>query len=211
MPTSSLEIPYDGRMAWNTEETRRRLLEAARAEFASKGLDGTTMACIAARAGINKERLYNYFGDKHSLFESVLTRELEQLAESLSSHAPDLEQIGEFTGCIFDYHAEHPELARLLLWEGLTGGPAVREAQRTAHYQRVVGRIASAQCKGVLTNELDSAKLLFFLIALAAWWFSVPQLARMITGSDGSDTAERANRRSCVVTAARRLAISREP
>ena len=211
MPTSSLEIPYDGRMAWNTEETRRRLLEAARAEFASKGLDGTTMACIAARAGINKERLYNYFGDKHSLFESVLTRELEQLAESLSSHAPDLEQIGEFTGCIFDYHAEHPELARLLLWEGLAGGPAVREAQRTAHYQRVVARIASAQCNGVLSNELDSAKLLFFLIALAAWWFSVPQLARMITGSDGDDKAERANRRSSVVTAARRLVISREP
>ncbi|MEV6628890.1 TetR family transcriptional regulator [Amycolatopsis sp. NPDC051106] len=44
-------------MAWDTEETRRRLKEAAVAEFGDRGPDAT-MADIANRAGITKERLY---------------------------------------------------------------------------------------------------------------------------------------------------------
>ncbi|WP_445187354.1 TetR/AcrR family transcriptional regulator [Pseudonocardia sp. Cha107L01] len=31
------------------------------------------MTRIAARAGINKERLYSYYGDKNALWEVVLT------------------------------------------------------------------------------------------------------------------------------------------
>src|ERR671922_140023 len=71
-------------MAWDTEGTRRRLKEAATAEFAEHGPDGTTMARIAERAGINKERLYKYFGDKQALFETVLTDELDKLAASVA-------------------------------------------------------------------------------------------------------------------------------
>ena len=34
------------------------------------------------------------------------------------------EEIGEFAGRTFDYQAAHPQLVRLLLWEGLSGGVA---------------------------------------------------------------------------------------
>src|SRR6266567_1802315 len=90
-------------MAWDTEGTRRRLKEAATAEFAEHGPDGTTMARIAERAGINKERLYKYFGDKQALFETVLTDELDKLAASVAP-VPGFEDIGEFAGRTFDYH-----------------------------------------------------------------------------------------------------------
>ncbi len=86
----------------------RRRQEAATAEFAEHGPDGTTMARIAGRAGINKERLYRYFGDKQALFETVLTAELEKLAASVELPAGGLEDIGEFAGRTFDYHAAHP-------------------------------------------------------------------------------------------------------
>jgi len=56
---------------------------------------------------------------------------------------------------------------------------------------------------------LDPAHLVFALIALAAWWQTVPQLAEMITGADGDDPAERSRRRAFVVEAARRLAAAR--
>ncbi len=115
----------------------------------------------AALAGINKERLYNYFGDKRLLFETVLTEELEKLAVSLGANAPGLEDVGEYTGCIFDYHARHPQLVRLLLWEGLSDGLVVNEATRTAHYQRTVAMFAAAQRDGVLNDDLDPAKLVF--------------------------------------------------
>ena len=193
-------------MAWDTEETRRRLQQAACAEFTAHGPDGTTMARIAALAGINKERLYNYFGDKRRLFETVLIEELEKLAISLGMNAPGLDDVGEYTACIFDYHAKNPHLVRLLLWEGLAEGPAVNEAVRKTHYQRTVAIFEEAQRDGILNDDLDPAKLLFLLIGLAAWWFAVPQLARMVTASNGASATERRRRRACVVRAAQHLA-----
>ena len=165
------------------------------------------MARIAVLAGINKERLYNYFGNKRRLFETVLIEELEKLAIALGANAPGLEDIGEYTGCIFDYHAEHPQLVRLLLWEGLSEGPAVNEAARTAHYQRTVAKFAEAQRDGTLNNDFDPAKLVFLLIGMAAWWFAVPQLSRMVAGSEGGASTERSRRRATVVSAAQHLAL----
>lgn len=193
-------------MAWDTEGTRRRLKEAATAEFAERGLDGTTMTRIAARAGLNKERLYSYYGDKNTLWEVVLTDELDRLASSVALAGARLDDIGEFAGATYDYHAAHPELGRLLQWEGLTREPAVDAARRSAHYREKVERMARAQRDGVLDAGLDPAHLVFALIALAAWWQTVPQLAEMITGAGGDDPGERERRRSFVVEAARRLA-----
>jgi AcrR family transcriptional regulator len=193
-------------MAWDTEGTRRRLQEAATAEFAEHGPDGTTMARIAERAGINKERLYKYFGDKRALFERVLTDELDKLAASVAPLPAGLEEIGEFAGRTFDYHAAHPELVRLLLWEGLSGGPPADGANRTAQYQNKARAYAAAQRAGLLDDDLDPDHLAFLVIALAAWWISAPQLARMLTGADDSDPAEHARRRASVVRAAERLA-----
>ncbi|WP_328538631.1 TetR family transcriptional regulator [Streptomyces sp. NBC_00344] len=198
-------------MAWDTEGTRRRLKEAATVEFAAHGPDGTTMARIAERAGINKERLYKYFGDKQSLFGTVLRDELEKLAASAKPPAAGLQDIGEFAGLTFDYHAAHPELARLLQWEGLAGGRVADEVNRTAHYQEKVRAVSAAQRAGDLTDDLDPADLVFMIIALAAWWFSVPQVARMLTGTDAGAPAELARRRACVVRAAQRLALPSHP
>jgi AcrR family transcriptional regulator len=198
-------------MAWDTEGTRRRLRDAAVIEFAAHGLDGTTMSAIATRAGINKERLYSYFGDKRALWETVLSEQLELLAAGVRLTGATLDDIGEFAGATFDYHAAHPELARLLQWEGLQPGPAAEATSRAAHYRDKVERFAAAQRAGVLDDGLSAAHLTFALIALAAWWQTVPQLATMITGAEGDDRAERARRREFVVEAVRRLAAPRRP
>jgi AcrR family transcriptional regulator len=193
-------------MAWDTEGTRRRLKDAATAEFAEHGPDGTTMAAIAERAGINKERLYKYFGDKQALFETVLTDELDKLAASVAPTPAGFEDIGEFAGRTFDYHAAHPQLVRLLLWEGLAGVPVADAANRTAHYKDKAQAYAAAQRAGVLDGDLDPEHLVFLIIGLAAWWAAAPQLARMLTGADDSDPAEHARRRASVIRAAERLA-----
>ncbi|MCI4659388.1 TetR family transcriptional regulator [Cryobacterium zhongshanensis] len=193
-------------MAWDTEGTRRKLREAALAEFADRGLDGTTVGSIAARAGVNKERLYSYFGDKKALWDLVLATELERLASAVALTGVGLTDIGEFAGATYDYHAAHPELGRLLQWEGLQGGPPADAVGRTAHYREKVDRFAAAQRAGRLDRGLDPAHLIFALIAMAAWWQTVPQLAEMITGADPEDLQERAQRRQFVVEAARRLA-----
>jgi AcrR family transcriptional regulator len=200
-------------MAWDTEGTRRRLKEAATIEFAERGPNGTTMARIADRAGINKERLYKYFGDKESLFESVLSDELERLASSVVPPDGGLEDIGEFAGRTFDYYGANPQLARLLLWEGLAtaaGGPIADQLNRTAHYKDKIRTYASAQREGVLDSDLSPEHLVFLIIGLAAWWFSVPQLARMLTDAEDAEAGEHERRRASVVRAAERLARPRE-
>ena len=98
-------------MVWDTEGTRRRLKEAATAEFAEHGLHGTTMTTIAGRAGINKERLYSYYGDKNTLWEVVLSDELDRLASAVELAGVGLDDIGDFAGATYDYHGTHTEPA----------------------------------------------------------------------------------------------------
>jgi AcrR family transcriptional regulator len=193
-------------MAWDTDGTQRRLRDAALGEFAAHGFDGTTVASIAARSGVNKERLYSYFGDKKALWDLVLTTELERLATAVELTGAGLDDIGDFAGATYDYHASHPELGRLLQWEGLQLGPPAHVAVRTRHYREKVARFASAQQEGLLDPDIDPAHLVFALIALAAWWQTVPQLAEMITGAGPDDHQERAARRRFVVEAAKRMA-----
>jgi AcrR family transcriptional regulator len=193
-------------MGWDTDGTRRRLRDAALVEFAARGFDGTTVAAIATRSGVNKERLYSYFGDKKALWDLVLSTELERLATGVELTGVDLDDIGEFAGATFDYHASHPELGRLLQWEGLQAGMPAHAESRTARYREKVARFADAQRNGLLDPDIDPAHLVFTLIALAAWWQAVPQLAEMITGAGPGDSEERASRRRFVVEAARRIA-----
>lgn len=195
-------------MKRTVDDTRRLLREAAMVEFAAHGSDGTTVTRIAARAGVNKERLYAYFGDKDALFDEVLTEALEELSRVVTPEGVDFGDMGEVAGRTFDYYGEHPELARLLLWEGLRGAPPVNATARVEHYSRKVAATGRAQADGSIAGGIDAGHLMFMIIGLAAWWFSVPQLATMLTGAEADDPDERARRRTFVVEAARRLTRS---
>lgn len=199
-------------MAWNTEETRRRLRQAAAQEFAANGLHGTTVDRIARRAGVNKERLYNYFGDKERLFGLVLSEELAKVAAAVPLESLRAQDVGDYAGRVFDYHAKHPDLVRLLHWEALAYGDGAipDQAARTEHYQQKVEAFAAAQRDGLLADRPDAAHLVFLVLALSVWWFAVPQLARMLTGSTADSPDAMAARRSAVVEAARRMALAHE-
>ncbi|NUT52868.1 MAG: TetR/AcrR family transcriptional regulator [Saccharothrix sp.] len=190
-------------MAWNTEETRRRLKEAAVVEFAAHGPAGTRVERIAARAGVNKERLYNYFGDKDQLFTAVLSDELAKIAAAVPLDG--LHDIGEYAGRCFDYHVANPHLVRLLQWEALAYGDGAvpDEDGRTAHYRRKVEAFRAAQRDGALEASVEAADLVFLIMSLSSWWLAVPQVARMVTGSE-----DIARRRAAVVEAARRMGSS---
>lgn len=193
-------------MKRTVEETRHKLRTAAAAEFAEHGPDGTTVTRIAAQAGVNKERLYAYFVDKDTLFDEVLTEALEELSRVVAPTGLRFDDLGEFAGRTFDYYGHHPELARLLQWEGLRGAPPVNAEARVAHYGRKVAAAAQAQRDGIIDSRIDAGHLMFMIIGLAAWWFSVPQLAVMMTGADADAPGEQARRRKFVVEAAQRLA-----
>lgn len=194
-------------MAWDIEGTKRKILDAAVAEFATHGPDGTTIERIAKVAGVNKERIYNYFGGKRDLFALVLREELAKAARDVPVESFAAEDLGDYAGRVYDYHREHPELSRLMRWEGLVFDTEVPdEAARRQYYAYKTAAVADGQAKDVVTSDLDADHLMFLVLSLAGWWSAVPQVARMITGAESD--AEHDRRRASVVAAARRLATT---
>jgi TetR/AcrR family acrAB operon transcriptional repressor len=55
----------------DSEETRQRILVAARREFALHGVTRTTMQRIAAAAGVTRGAVYWHFADKQDLFRAM--------------------------------------------------------------------------------------------------------------------------------------------
>lgn len=192
-------------MAWDTEGTQQKILDAAVTEFASRGPDGTTIERIAKVAGVNKERVYNYFGRKQALFARVLREELARVARDIPLSSFEAEDIGEYAGRVYDYHREHPELSRLMRWEGLVFDTEVPDEElRRDYYRDKTRAVAEGQAAGAVTGDFDADQLIFLVLSLAGWWSAVPQVARMIAGPESEVEHER--RRTSVVLAARRLA-----
>ena len=54
------------------EQTRRRILESARQLFVRHGYTGTTVAAVAADAGVSPETIYLSLGGKRGLLEGVM-------------------------------------------------------------------------------------------------------------------------------------------
>ena len=72
-------------------ERREQLLDVGRRLFAERGLEGTSIEEIAARADVSKPVVYGHFGGKEGLYAVVVDREVERfLAMATRLHAgPD--------------------------------------------------------------------------------------------------------------------------
>lgn len=183
------------------EATKARIFAAATAEFAAHGIAGARVDRIAREAKANKQLIYAYFGNKAELFSQVLEKRLMELAVAVPVDAEDPDG---WIDRLMDYHAAHPELIRLVFWEGLeygTGG-IPHEEERRSHYVRKVAVFTEAQEKGVISDAIPAQDLLFMMIALASWSTVQPQMRRIVVGDTEEDLARL---RSSVRAAARRM------
>ncbi|MEV4124000.1 helix-turn-helix domain-containing protein [Nocardia sp. NPDC049707] len=64
--------------AQQQDATRRKVLAAAKSEFAQRGFRGTTVDGIAARADMTRGAVYSNFPGKRALYLAVLAHEAEQ-------------------------------------------------------------------------------------------------------------------------------------
>ncbi|MEY7973397.1 TetR family transcriptional regulator [Saccharomonospora xinjiangensis] len=187
-------------MAWNTERTRKLLLDAAVEEFSAKGFAGARIDRIAAGAAVNKERIYQYFGNKEALFDAALLAELDRLADAVPLDGDTPDALAAYAGDVFDYYVDRPHLARLLYWEGLERGDhqVPGEQHRRDRYRKKVDAVAGTLGPG---GGDDAQQVLLTVIGLASSWHVLPQLNRMIL-----DDIDPAARRETVVECVRALA-----
>lgn len=127
--------------AADPESTAERILDVAEALFAERGLAGTAVRDIAREAGLTAPSLYNHFDGKQALYEAVLGRGVQPLfaiihgIETRFAAAPDqVRDSGaraaatyEVLDAIMDHLASHPNIAKLIQHESLTGGASLRQ------------------------------------------------------------------------------------
>jgi AcrR family transcriptional regulator len=165
----------------NAEQTRRRILEAAKAEFARKGLGGARVDEIAARSKSNKRMIYHYFGSKEKLFTAVLeeayghirSAELElPLAELEPEEA--LEELLAFT---WNYYLVHPEFLSLVNSANLHKARHVSNSVRfKTSGPPFVGMVKSildrGVAKGVFRPGIDPVQLNITVAAIGYYYLT---------------------------------------
>ncbi|MEB4616110.1 TetR/AcrR family transcriptional regulator [Leucobacter sp. M11] len=187
-------------MAWDTERTRTLLLDAATVEFSAHGFAGARIDRIATAAGVNKERIYPYFGGKLGLFDAVLDRALDDFLGAAPPPGTGAEALAAYAGALFDAYAASPALPRLLAWEGLElAGDAEATLERQSGCAAKVAQIADS-FPGL--NRERAAELLVAIVALVTSHWSLPQLPAMIQGR----SATPGERRAAITTQVRALA-----
>lgn len=121
-----------------SEETRGKLLKAARTLFVEKGYAETGTPEIVKAAAVTRGALYHHFADKADLFRAVVVQEATAVAGEIESAALDLSDPIEalVTGAEAYFRAMRAAgRARILLIDG----PAVLGADALAEIDRETG------------------------------------------------------------------------
>ncbi|MCX8135010.1 MAG: TetR/AcrR family transcriptional regulator [Roseococcus sp.] len=179
--------------------TRRRILEAALAEFAAKGLAGARVDEIAARAGVNKRMLYAHFGAKEDLWLAALeaayaAKRAEE--ERLDvAHLPPREAMARLVAFNLRYTAAHPEFVALLNEENLHRAAHLRRSRDVpALYSPLTGMLrevlARGAAEGLFRADVDPLQLYLSIVALGHFTVANRHTLSAIFGLDlGSEAA----------------------
>lgn len=174
---------YDVRMARREEQkeqTRLRLLAAAREVFEAQGFAAANLRLIARQAGVAPGTIFVHFRDKHDLLHAALFEDLAAaLAAALEQPAGDsLEAwLAQLTDRMLAYYETRPVLSRVLLQESLLADPpwAERFAAQLGEVHAAVVRRAELSCeRGELRPDANlplfaAAYISFYMFALISW------------------------------------------
>ena len=172
-------------VARDSSATKRRLLDAAFAEFAEYGLAGARVDRIASAASANKQLIYAYFESKEGLFEAVIMEQLAAIDEAVPFDATDL---AGYAGRVFDYLERDQAISRLTTWRRLERPdffPLERE---------IYERNAQALAAETGIEQASAVDLLVFVGAAVSAWDFVPRRAFERTSPD-AERDRRAGRR----------------
>lgn len=159
--------------------TRERLLEVAIQEFSEHGYHGVAVDDIVRQAGCNKRMVYHYFGSKKALYRAALldvyARGDEFDLAALRGRTPE-EKLRKVLKASFKFHTENPEFVKLLLWENLSQGKAIKGEERLLQKNPFLERLSEIVQEGIeqgrFRADYDMRHLLIQIIALSFIYYS---------------------------------------
>ena len=138
-------------------EARARIAAAAESLFAARGYDGTAIRDLAKKAGVNSAMIHYYFGSKEGLYRAILEAAASKvralLVDTSSRAASTTDRLASFVDAYAEYILNHPNLARILYREMLTGGKHIMQvAQKYARTNYTI--LKNTIAEGVQGGEL---------------------------------------------------------
>lgn len=163
------------------ERTRQAILDAATAEFSSRGLGGARIDAIAERAGTNKRMIYHYFGNKEAMFLAVLENAYEHIRSMESElHLEDMEPAAAMRKLVhftFNYFVNNQHFVALLNSENLHRARHIKQSRRVQPInhplietlQRVLER---GHEHGIFRDGVDALQLYISIAGVCYFYFS---------------------------------------
>jgi AcrR family transcriptional regulator len=159
--------------------TREKIFKASVELFSSKGFHGTRVDEVAEKAGVNKQRIYAYFGNKSKLFETCLKKVFEEASlfskKSLSQAAEAPEQLTSMLLEDFmSIHRKYPYFWRMLAWANLDEDIPVEilKGIRSTEDQIILETFEKAQSCGHIKKDLSFETYIFTLMAISYFYTS---------------------------------------
>ena len=207
----------------NAAETKRRILEAAVAEFAAKGFDGARLGSIARAAGIQQALIHHYFVDKEGLHAEVVRGGLEAMTEGAwgllsQMDAPVADRKGKkrrgpaelralaesFVDLLLRFFATNGAFLSILRHEARrdTDGPIATKvvADNVAPvFDAIVARLDEMRARGEVRRDIDARHLVLSCVAMIAFPFQEEQFVTSIWPVDWHRPEHLAERKKDVV------------
>lgn len=195
----------------------RQMLAAATEEFGRRGYEATTMAAVAARVGVTKPLLHQYFGSKQDLYLACLDpvgrRLLDAIHTAMTEPAPGAPPTPLRVLSALFTALEGRREAWFVLYDA-TLPPGSDAALRAAHYRDAIDDLAALGTADLLrtagsTDPLDADALTYawrgLCTALVRWWVTHPdqtpeamteRCARLFTAGGGILAADEGDTRA---------------
>jgi AcrR family transcriptional regulator len=148
--------PPEGRRERQKAETRRRLLDAARALFVERGFDATRPQDVARAADVASGTFYVHFADRREAFlaftDEAAAELMERVRERVSGASSCEQRLRGSREALLEYSDAHPGVVRAafadegVISSGLDAGTTLRD--------RLAQSLAQALREGMLEREL---------------------------------------------------------
>lgn len=184
---SSKEETGRKRRVRDADATMARILDAAKKEFAKKGLGGARVDTIAEKAHANKRMIYHYFGSKDELFQKVIESayiDIRSAEQKLNlDHLNPKEALEKLIIFTWDYYLKNPEFITLVNSENLHRAKHLKNSEAVKVYsRRFVSMVKTILDRGVAAGlfreGIDPVQLNITIAAIGYYY-----LTNRFTGS----------------------------
>ena len=194
-PSGPKTKPRKKKKERNAAETKRRILEAAAAEFAAKGFDGARLGSIARGADVQQALIHHYFADKEGLHAEVVRGGLAAMTEGAwgllsQMDAPIADRRGKkrrgpaelralaeaFVDLLLGFFATNDAFLSILRHEARRDADGQIATKIVADnvapvFDAIVARLDEMRARGEVRRDLDARHLVLSCVAMIAFPF----------------------------------------